>query len=119
VNATLECVVCFCPALLVSVAVTSPTPRSVLPAAGVIFSTCTPTVRRAGFAFVDEAWLLDTASAATIPIAAAAESNPIWIRLGTDGMLPLLILPPFEGRLHARERRLPLEPLPKNGASTV
>jgi hypothetical protein len=77
--------------LFVRVAVTSPTPLSVRPAAGVIFRTCTPTVSRAGFALAGEAWLLDTARAATIPIVAAAESNPNWMRLGMDGMLPLLM----------------------------
>lgn len=76
VNATLECVVCVRPAASVSVAVTSPTPRSVRPAAGFIFRTCTPTVRRAGLALLGEAWLLDTVSAATTPIATAAESSP-------------------------------------------
>jgi hypothetical protein len=64
-------------------------------------------VRRAGFAFVDEAWLLETASAATTPRAATAVSNPIWIRLGIDGMLPLLILPPFEGASRRVSRNYP------------
>jgi hypothetical protein len=77
--------------LFVRVAVTSPTPCNVRPAAGVIFRTCTPTVSFAGFALAGAAWLLETARAATTPIAAAAESNPSWNRLGTDGMLPLLM----------------------------